>query len=290
MCVVCETRKEWLFILKGQLPKGSQIDRKYELYLDPLGYLEVTGYFYSKIFWDNKNKTYVIFDVLANKVMAAAENPNLVGLNSWNIGGDHYILKLHQCSTSEFACFQQGDCISMEYRCDGKIDCPGNDNSDETDCSVVSTLRSYKKESPPQPQKKGTKVKVYVDLLIDWIVAIRELEMEFVPKFLLFLKWRDPRLTYKNLRSSETENNIRNTIEKLWIPELIFDNTNILEMTKVKEDAELTVRMEGQALDSPYDDYYENRIFKGSENTLILSGTYTVTLSCNFRCKSEYPK
>ena len=71
--------------------------------------------------------------------------------------------------------------------------------------------------------------------------------------------------------------------EKLWIPQIIFDNTehnDVMEMDKL---AQVTISREGAS--TPADDTIvdEIDIFKGSENKINFDKGFTKTLECIFQ-------
>ena len=40
------------------------------------------------------------------------------------------------CRNDEFYC-KSGECIPRDFVCDGNVDCPGDDKSDELDCGKM---------------------------------------------------------------------------------------------------------------------------------------------------------
>ena len=53
--------------------------------------------------------------------------------------------KSQGCKTDEFLCKKCGTCIPSKLRCNGKVDCPAGDDSDERKCRRVEcSLDDYK--------------------------------------------------------------------------------------------------------------------------------------------------
>ena len=80
-------------------------------------------------------------------------------------------------------------------------------------------------------------------------------------------------------------------IEKLWLPLVIYDNTDQKESTRLGEygNGEWTTRVsgtrEGRFLRSGMD---EAEIFAGKENTLLMTKTYTREFQCRYMLQ-RYP-
>ena len=60
-------------------------------------------------------------------------------------------------------------------------------------------------------------------------------------------------------------------VQRLWIPFLVFDNTEKNEATKGTEDTELTLTREGDFIGSEDDNVEEINIFEGKFNRITFS-------------------
>ena len=58
-------------------------------------------------------------------------------------------MSFNACNSSEFNC-NDGNCVAMEERCDGRIDC--TDKSDEIGCEMITVDDSYLKNIPAPPE------------------------------------------------------------------------------------------------------------------------------------------
>ena len=92
---------------------------------------------------------------------------------------------LSQCDPkTQFTCWD-GECISIDKRCDGKIDCCGcsHEGEDEKECKIFQTdKKMYKKDLVPLSSKTQKKLKVEVAVYLNKIQEIKQAKvmMEFV--------------------------------------------------------------------------------------------------------------
>ena len=74
--------------------------------------------------------------------------------------------------------------------------------------------------------------------------------------------------------------------EKLWLPLVIYENTDHKYTTRLAHAWEYTTRVlverQGKFTLSGLDSIDEIEIFKGSENNIIMSQTYTREFQCNY--------
>ena len=115
----------------------------------------------------------------------------------------------------------------MEERCDGFRDC--EDSSDEINCDIIITPTGYLKASPPPPLHHFENVKSELQDSISFAFIINSIRSFNLDKFKIsvdtdiLIKWKDSRLTYKNLRADKSLNKIRNIIE-IWQPVLYVED------------------------------------------------------------------
>ena len=66
-------------------------------------------------------------------------------------------------------------------------------------------------------------------------------------QFVLSMKWFDPRLRFKNLKEDLSLNNFLPVeSQTIWVPELIFSNTEEKPSTKVDSKTSLSVKKMGK--------------------------------------------
>ena len=146
-------------------------------------------------------------------------------------------LKLTGCREGEFTC-SDGQCITMEQRCDQIIHC--KDNSDEKNCYllVFKEEESYNMKVPPfsiNPIDNSiAPVKVNVSIKLFNVLEISEFRHTIDFKIGITLKWYENRVLYHNLKTAQALNVLTDSeVSKIWVPYVIFQNTDDGEAVKV---------------------------------------------------------
>ena len=144
------------------------------------------------------------------------------------------------------------------------------DKSDENNCELIVVENSYNKMIPPITRvsvKNSTVVPAHVNISISLlkVVAIEELDHIIALKFNIELEWLEVRATYHNLKL-KTELNVITEIDQMWLPYVIYDNTDMVEAVQLLDyvDTRITVeRQQEQPERSKTDVVDEIEIFKG---------------------------
>ena len=93
------------------------------------------------------------------------------------------------------------------------------------------------------------------------------------------MSWYDYRLTYHNLKVDRIANSpIFEEVKEVWIPNIIFDNTENNDVMTLDNLAEVTISREGDPEPSDISVVDEIDIFKGSENRITFGKGFTKTL------------
>ena len=122
----------------------------------------------------------------------------------------------------------------MPFRCNGEYNCP--DRSDEANCDIISVDDSYLTYYPAPPVKGegNNKSDIFLSVALKSVLDIKEVESNINVQFVLSLRWKDPRITYRNLKEEDFLNKINlDEFEKIWRPVVVFYNTQHREKTKV---------------------------------------------------------
>ena len=163
---------------------------------------------------------------------------------------------------------------TLVRRCNSQPDC--YDLSDEFDCKIINPGQSYQNFIAPPTLKTDTKQmddKIMIDVSADIIsiLDIDEISSIFQVQFFLHFTWYDSRLMYYNLKNDTGLNTLSpEEKQKLWIPVLVFDNTENKLSTVVDEDSIITVSKMGNYTLSTMEDVENRQFFKGDENSITL--------------------
>ena len=113
--------------------------------------------------------------------------------------------------------------------------------------------------------------------------------MSFSAKFNLAADWFDARLTWNNLNDDKFLNiPNKDVIDKLWVPTIIFENTENKYETPLDEKARILVKKEGNFTLSSVHEMEETAYYEGSENGLQYSRDFYLRFKCQFELQN-YP-
>ena len=144
----------------------------------------------------------------------------------------------------------------------------------------------YNKRVPPFTTNKPVNVLISIDLLK--IVAVNEVDYSIEIQFEIMMKWKEKRAMYNNLKKHDALNSLAvNDFQKLWLPEVIFENTDQKDSTRLGDIWEwktnvIIRREEDNGIMKGLDFVDETELFQGSKNSLIMTQTYTHTFQCNY--------
>ena len=223
----------------------------------------------------------------------------VLGKHTWRIQNDSYEcsngrpyiteLKLTGCGAGQFTC-NDGQCVTMEQRCNQMPNC--RDKSDEQQCELVKFEDGYNKKVPPITSVSSSNdsiVPVSVNVSIDLLKIVRMEEVEHLIElqFEIILEWKDLRVTFHNLKHDSSLNALPDDeVRQLWLPLVIFANTDQKETTRLGENWEwstsLVVKREGRFTRSGMEQLHEIEQFRGDESTLRMQQVYSHRFQCQY--------
>ena len=243
---------------------------------------------------------------LATANTNASQASYALGKESWTISGDSdkcsrnqesytIEMKLTACNEDEFTC-DDGQCVQMEKRCNQLPNC--RDESDEIGCQIILLKPGYNKRVPPIKSAifhgdSIIPVTVKVSLNLLKVVSLEEEDHSIELQFQINLQWKEKRATYHNLKANMFLNALStDDINKLWLPLVIYSNTDQLETTRLGMEWEWTtdvwVKREGNFVRSEPTVLDEIEIFEREENSLVMTQSYTHQFQCVYQLE-RYP-
>ena len=246
------------------------------------------GFINSLIHWSDKRWKLSILGQNYDKRYGFLESDDLpLGLHEWSVrDNDQAILmklSLHPCTNSEFNC-EDGACVSIEDRCNGKVDC--KDGSDEKECSIVEGTDMAALPPPPTDNsKRFAEVKVDIELLA--ILDILEVKGLLALQIGITLTWIDPRLWFYNLKERANLNVIGEEA-LIWMPEFYFVNTIDRQGSDSGSQGHVRIQRRGNHTMSERSDPYNQHIYSGHDNPIISYGVYSTQFLCTFNI-DPYP-
>ena len=172
------------------------------------------------------------------------------------------------------------------------------DRSDEKGCKLI-TLKDeegYIKNIPPiegGPDGSVIPVDVKISIVLMKVVETEETDHSIHLQSQMSLSWKENRVKYHNLKRETSLNALTDKdIEIIWLPLILFDNTDQKEVTRLgafwEWTTDVTVTREGNFTRSSIDELDEAEIFEGAENRLTMYQTYTREFQCNYELQ-HYP-
>ena len=170
------------------------------------------------------------------------------------------------------------------------------DESDEAGCQLIFFKNNYNKNIPPIGSAKGgtvIPVNVNISITLMKVVEIEEVDHSIHLQFQIHMMWKENRVRYQNLKDEVSLNALTlYEIEELWLPLVIYDNTDQKESTRLGAPWEWLTRVavvrEGNFTRSGIQDVDEAEIFEGSGNNLTMTQTYTLEIQCEYKLQ-RYP-
>ena len=245
-CVCQKTVLKLRGLCKTSKLKGRNKVRGYQYIPQQNTKLPVDSFFAgeisTKIAIENHKWKLTVANSDAYAISDVPENTYALGKHTWSIFNDQrhngsYKAKLTFSGCEEFTC-DDGQCVTMAQRCDQIPNC--EDGSDEKGCQLIVLNEGYNKDVPPfkmvnYTNGKTCPVEVNITIELFHVLSIDEVDNTIDMQFDIKLEWFDHRLTYNNLKENRYFLNALNStdLEKIWLPLLVYQNTDQFETTKL---------------------------------------------------------
>ena len=159
------------------------------------------------------------------------------------------------------------------------------DESDEDGCRMLVMKDNYNNKIAPfdfdYDASRVIPVNVNISMAVMDVLSISEVDLVYVLKFRFLMVWYDYRLKYHNLKQERSLNSLsREEIGRLWIPFVVFSNTEHQEATKGGDETEVTITREGSFTESPLHVMEEINIFEGVDNRITFQQVYSKAFKC----------
>ncbi len=293
-CGFCYVPRRHVLHIRG-LCEESKLDDAYAWIQSKASRNVFRGLTVSTIWFETYDQQWIIKNYDEQEVVATLDDNVLMGTKQWNIendgcgGGNETWLSVTLCDEDEFNC-DSGQCVDMEKRCDGVIDC--HDSSDETECAIVKVNDGYMPHMAPSQNDDNTTTTIHVALYVVSVLGISEVDNHISFQFQLLMTWSDPRLLFRHLKKTRatSNNNINSEAQEgiIWIPEALFYNTRDKQRSIVDEDALAYVTRLGEPELNDMSALRATTWFPGDENPITIRRIYAVDFICDFNM-ANYP-
>ena len=135
-----------------------------------------------------------------------------------------------------------------------------------------------------------------ISIVLLKIVSMEEVEHKIDFQFGIILEWRETRVKYQNLKEKESLNALTDAeIESLWLPYVIYANTDMKEAVQLKLGLKTTIVVTRKGNFTVIDDFTdeysvidETETFEGRDNPMAMYQTYTKRFQCQYHLQ-RYP-
>jgi hypothetical protein len=151
-------------------------------------------------------------------------------------------------------------------------------------------FNDYFSQDPPIKDRTGNGTLLEMKASVATIGNFDEMNMKFIARFSLQLKWYDWRVTFYNLKASKDNFNYvgKYDLYSLWLPRMIFGNS-VNEASLLFDDLSSVIsKRKGSPTLNSANEIQETESFEGESNPFVYNRTYELELECIFKLE-KYP-
>jgi len=162
------------------------------------------------------------------------------------------------------------------------------DETDEKDCRLLVLKNGYNKAIPPFTMDVKSRqlrpAEVNISTSLKTVIEISERSHIIELKFELNIEWYEYRAKYYNIKENSALNVLSvSEMRMLWMPYIIFENTDLNEAVSIEEvDSKTFITREGNFTRAGLENVDEAEIFEGAENKITLTQTYSKRFHCTY--------
>ncbi|XP_069184716.1 uncharacterized protein [Procambarus clarkii] len=272
-CAACQDPQSSPMFLRGICK-----ERLTEIMFEILGYYKSKPYFhgfYGLMIIQPIDKQWFLTDTVLNVSLAsltvASDTVYPLGRHHWTLlkpmceqaVGTTRELTLSICKKGQYMC-NDGECIDLAARCDAKSDC--GDETDEDSCSILQVPAGYPSFKPPKNLEDPSQpLQPYLRFQFLRFLKIEDVEETINLEFVVYIMWKDSRLTYMNLRDNIYANKLpEKETDRIWKPKLQFPNVKDGKLDMLEE--HLYIQKEGNSRPKDF-----NAVYMGKSHSIYIS-------------------
>ena len=101
-------------------------------------------------------------------------------------------------------------------------------------CHKIAVSESYLNEVPAPPDDGKDLADVLLSIDVIRVLELEEVKSEMSLQYRMTLRWKDPRVAFRNLKENTFLNTVGNDdAAKIWYPQVVLYNTEDMQETKV---------------------------------------------------------
>ena len=146
-------------------------------------------------------------------------------------------------------------------------------------CIPLVTIKNF-----PTIPSKNEQLNLKLSIDIEQIVNVKDLDLKFVAKLKLKIKWFDVQLSWINLKEESTKNFLSaKEIDLIWHPQVQFGNSENINPIPIDNSAVIYIEKAKTGESRIYPEEKRRAIYyDGADNPLVYNRIYQEEFFCNY--------